>query len=400
MESNLNTLPGGLLTLSKDYEILSINQTLLDMLHYDKEQLMGKSVRSILYKSTQAFFQFIFHPLFIQKQEVEELHLQFMSQKGEEVPVLMYASAKEDESISCVVVSNKKRNNYENQLLEAKRIAEERLVEKEQLNAELKRVLEYLEKKQEEILRINKQNHQYKMDTQKELKLAKKIQETILTEAIDNEHLQIESFYQASNELSGDIYGFYQINENQYGIILLDVMGHGISSSLITMSLVTLFQRLISKGVPSNQIMKELDDQMHHFFESDDDAWHYCTAIYILIDTKEQTVEYINAGHPPAIYRDSTGVQKELKTQGPPIGSFKGINFKSSQFSYTRGARILLYTDGVSDPLEQDYLSSWIDQHAFDSLHGCKEKLSKTLQEERNSYYRSDDQCFILIDLK
>ncbi|PGT82452.1 SpoIIE family protein phosphatase [Bacillus sp. AFS040349] len=399
MEANLNNMPGGYLTLSSNFKILSVNQTLLQLIHCDMKQLIGQSIRSILSKPAQAFFQFTFYPLITQNKRVEEVYLELLSHTGEEIPVLMYAS-KENGIISCIFVPNKKRNEYENQLLEAKRNAEERLVEKEKMNADLKKVLHNLEEKQNEILKINKQNNKYKTDTQSELKLAKKIQETTLTEAINNKDLQIESYYRASNELSGDIYGFYQINDHQYGIILLDVMGHGISSSLITMSLVTLFQQLISKGLTPEQIMKALDDKMHSLFENDEDAWHYCTAIYIFVDIKKQTIEYINAGHPPAIYIDSKGKQRELKTQGPPIGTFKDNKFTNSVFSYTAGARILLYTDGVSEPLEHDRLSLLLNQHASDSLIVVKEKLLQTLQVEGNDIYKNDDQCFILIDLK
>ncbi|MBP3951625.1 PP2C family protein-serine/threonine phosphatase [Bacillus suaedae] len=400
MENNINGIPGGLLTLSKDFEIEEINHTLLQLLRYDIDELIGQSVRTILTRSTQAFFQFIFYPLLIQKQQVEEVSLELMSHQGEKIPVLLYASTRLDGIISCIIVPNKKRNQYENELLEANKLAEERLKEKDRINAELQLVLHNLEEKQAEMLRINQQNLKYKTETQKELSLAKKIQETTLTDAINNEHLQIESYYHASNELSGDIYGFYQINEHQYGIILLDVMGHGISSSLITMSLVTLFQRLISKGASSDQIMKELDDQMHLLFENEEDAWHYCTAIYLSIDIKEQTVEYINAGHPPAIYLGLEGEHRELKTQGPPIGSFKGMDFKHSVFSYTKGARILLYTDGVSEPFEQGRLHSFLKKHSRASLSVAKEKLAKMLKDKENVGYRSDDQCYILIDLK
>ncbi|SEM51157.1 sigma-B regulation protein RsbU (phosphoserine phosphatase) [Mesobacillus persicus] len=146
--------------------------------------------------------------------------------------------------------------------------------------------------------------------------------------------------------------------------------------------------------------MKELDYQLHNIVESDNDLYHYCTAIYMFIDTTKQTIEYINAGHPPAIYLDKNGRQKELKTTVPPIGLFKGIDFHSSTFSYTKGARLLLYTDGVSEPLEENRLGSLLKDSTTLTLENVKDKLSKTLEEDGNKCYKNDDQCFILIDLK
>lgn len=399
MNTQLNRLPAGFITLSKDCEIMSINHTLLKLLSYDSDQLVGKSVHTILSKTTRPFFQLIFYPLITEKKEAEEINLDLMSKSGEEVPVLLYASMETSGEITCVTVPINKRNAYEDQLLMDKKGAEDSLEEKKKDNSQLKLALNKLEEKQEELLKANKQNLKYKIDTQRELELAKKIQETSLTDPIDNEQVQIESYYNASSELSGDIYGFYQVNEHQYGVILLDVMGHGISSALITMSLESLFQRLISKGFATDLVMKELDDHLHALFSNNEDAWHYCTAIYLFIDTKKQTIEYINAGHPPAFYQDNNGNQKELHSSTPPLGSFEGIDFNTTMFTYSKGARILLYTDGVSEPLDGGKLHSLFEESTAIPLLPFKGTLIDALN-EGNDYYKNDDQCFILIDLK
>lgn len=84
-------------------------------------------------------------------------------------------------------------------------------------------------------------------------------------------------------------------------------MGHGVSSALITMSLQSMFQKLISKGVAPDMVLKELDQFLHNLFQNNEDAWHYCTAIYLNIDISEQTIEYINAGHPLPLRKGKTG---------------------------------------------------------------------------------------------
>ncbi|WP_186576054.1 SpoIIE family protein phosphatase [Aquibacillus kalidii] len=401
MNDTLDQLPGGFLTMSKEYNILTINQPLLTMLGYtSNHQLIGQSIRTILSKSTITFFQFILYPIIAQKHRADEIHIELKSNSGNLIPALIYASDKKDGEISCVIVPSSKRVEYEKQLIQANKVAEQRLEEKNYINEQLKIALKNLEEKQEELVKVNQQNHKYRVDTQRELELAKKIQETSLTDDIANEQLQIESYYNASHELSGDIYGFYQINKSQYGVILLDVMGHGISSALITMSLEALFQRLISKGMPTDLVLKELDDHLHALFYNNEDAWHYCTAIYLFIDTERQTIEYINAGHPPALYQDSHGQQKELNTSTPPIGTFKGIDFRSTSFSYQKGSKLLLYTDGISEPLGQDKLASLLKENTTTPLTQVKQNILHSLENESNHYYKNDDQCFILIDLK
>ncbi|EDL64473.1 SpoIIE family protein phosphatase [Bacillus sp. SG-1] len=402
MDEQLNQAPCGFLTLSKEGIILTINQTLLQVLGYNSDQLVGRHINSILSGSARVFFQLYFIPLVTVKHRVEEMYLSLAHYSGDDMPVLINASLKknqENQVIMCVIVPIHRRSEYENQLLIAKKVAEDALKEKNKANFELERALKTLEAKQQELLEVNKQNEKYRIDTQRELQLAKKIQETSLTEALSNDHLHVESYYKASSELSGDIYGIYQINEHQYGVIVLDVMGHGISSALITMSLQSLFQRLISTGAAANIVMKELDNHLHRLFHSNENAWHYCTAIYLFIDTDKQIIEYINAGHPPAIYQGPKGKQQELHSSTPPIGTFEGIDFKTNTITYTKGGRVLLYTDGVSEPLEPNHLCSLLSEHSSLSSTQLKDKILESLKKEKDDHYK-DDQCFIVIDLK
>lgn len=400
----INQAPCGFLTLSNEGFILSANHTLLQTLKYDLNQLLGEHINTILSSSARIFFQLYFMPMITANDKIEEMYLSLSPKDKEEIPVLINACHATDNGskvIICVFIPIQKRNKYEDQILFSKKIAEDALEEKNKANTQLKQALKSLEIQQEKLMEANKQNQNYKIETKKELQLAKKIQETSLTAPIFNDQIQIESYYKASSELSGDIYGFYQINEHQYGVILLDVMGHGISSSLITMSLQSLFHRLISKGSTANIVMKELDNHLHDLFQHSEDAWHYCTAIYLLIDTKERTIEYINAGHPPAIYQDPAGKQQELHTLTPPIGAFEGIDFQSHMITYKKGGRLLLYTDGVSESLETNWLHSMLKEQLNSSLIQCKELLICKLKEKsKDEFYKKDDKCFILADLK
>ncbi|MEH7095858.1 PP2C family protein-serine/threonine phosphatase [Neobacillus vireti] len=402
MDEQLDHAPCGFLTLSEDGLILSINHTLLKILDYTQNPLRGQHVNSILTVPARLFFQFYFFPLIKLEQQVEEMYISLVSSKGDEIPVLINALQKKRKGttvLECILIPMRKRSEYENELLLAKKETEAALKAKDQANAELEATLKKLEKQKEELLELNKQNHKYKIETKKELELARIIQETSLTNPINNEKVEMEVFYNASSELSGDIYGIYQINQHHYGIILLDVMGHGISSALITMTLHSLFQRLLSAGVAVDTVMKELDRHLHKLFQNNEEARHYSTGILLSIDTSRQIIEYINAGHPPALWQDSDGTQYELSSTAPPLGTFEGIEFKTKTFTFREGGRLLLYTDGV-DPLASNHLAPLLRETGSLPLVKLKEKILQSLNHEKNIYHKSDDESFILIDLK
>lgn len=406
MNEHLNHAPCGFVTLSKNGNLLSCNQTMSQLLGYDTSQLVGQHINFILSESAKIFIQLYFFPLVTVQHRVEEMYLSLVNKHGEEISILMNASLTQDTDnplIRCVIIPMKKRDEYENQLLMAKKVAEDALQKKNKAYAYLEGTLNTLKSNQQKLLSVNIENQKFKTEIQSELNLAKKIQETALTETISNEFIEIKSHYHASRELSGDNYGFYQINDHQYGVILLDVMGNGISSALISMSLQSLFQRLITRGNDADIVMKELDNYLHSLFHNDQDSWHYCTAIYIIIDTDKQTVECANAGHPPAILQNASGEQLEFNAMSPPIGALEGITFKTETFKYNKDSRILLYTDGVSEPLGEKYLRHLLMQGSSASGMQMKENILKSLrivdmQEKDKS--KDDDQCFILIDLK
>ncbi len=401
MDEQLNYAPSGFLSLSEDSVILSVNQTLCELLGFSFEQVMGQHIHTILPKSAHIFYQLYFVPLVQIGTTVEELYLSLKAINGTEIPVLVNAHKRVYDGqnvIDCILIPIKKRNVYENVLLDTKKELETALLDKQKAVFELQTALKSLEEKQKELLKLYEQNQTFKIETKRELELARKIQEKALTERILNEFIHIESYYKASNELSGDIYGIYQIDKYRYGIIILDVMGHGISSALITMSLQSLFQRLISVDGNPQTVVKELDHYLHNLFQNSEQSMYYCTVIYLLIDTSAQKIDFINGGHPPAFLQDSKGIQ-ELHSSFPPIGTFEGIEFKTATLPYQRGSRLLLYTDGVTDPFGFNHLKPLLIENQNIPLLNLKEKIIQSIDSTEFAYHESDDQCFLLIDL-
>ncbi len=402
MDELINLTPCGFLTLSREGKINTVNQTLLKILNYDERQLIGQHINITLTKSSQIFFQLYFTPLINVKHHVEEMYLSFVAKDGEEIPVLLNASLitnEVQEIIACVAIPMRKRSEFESQLLYAKKAAEAALKEKNNVLSKLENTLNTLQTKQEQLLEVNKVNQLFKIVTERELQLAKKVQETILPKDIKNNDLEIVSYYKASNSLSGDIYGYYEINPHQYGIILLDVMGHGISSALITMSLQSIYQRLISQGCSAQKVMQSLDSHLHQLFQNSEETRHYCTALYLFIDTEKQIIEYANAGHPPAVLLDTKGGLHCLSAQSPPIGMFDEIDFQVSTIHYNSGDRLFLYTDGVFDPLNLEILYDFAKKYKNLPLKQLKQQFIKDLKSKYLQYKKSDDQCLLVIDL-
>jgi phosphoserine phosphatase RsbU/P len=213
----------------------------------------------------------------------------------------------------------------------------------------LARIRSVLRLKQEKDLRKERDRRiEYELD------LARQVQRSMLSSPLQEKDVNISAVYRPTFELAGDFYAWYQINPNQYGVILLDMMGHGISSSLVGMYIYSALKDTIMGIVDPEKVMKELNRRMLQLHTPDSLMNYYFTAIYFVLDTEKQSIEYVNAGHPPGI----AIVDEEVKllTEGScALGFFEEIEFTKGVIPYRNSARILLFTDGLSEWIEEKY---------------------------------------------
>lgn len=154
-----------------------------------------------------------------------------------------------------------------------------------------------------------------------ELDLAMQVQRTLLSKPIKENCLSITSSYKPAHQLAGDLYYWYKIDDHRYSLMLLDVMGHGISASLVCMFISSKLRDLMQSKADPETVMQKLNELMR-YLNKDGGMQHYFTAIYLVLDCAGKTVEYVNAGHPPAF---------ALVDGAPPFFA-KGLCFFSVNF--------------------------------------------------------------------
>lgn len=79
---------------------------------------------------------------------------------------------------------------------------------------------------------------------------------------------------------------------------------------------------------------------------------------------------------------------------------FEDMVFYFSSFFYMEGGRFFLYMDGVMDFMVLCYLFDLLKDYFDLFIVDLKEKIFILLYYYKEVYYKSDDECFILVDLK
>ncbi|MFF2153971.1 SpoIIE family protein phosphatase [Paenibacillus chitinolyticus] len=234
-----------------------------------------------------------------------------------------------------------------------------------------------------------------------ELQLAKNVQSSVLSLPIETEKIRIEAYYNPSYELAGDLYNWYPIDEDRYGVMLLDIMGHGISSSLVCMFISSVLRDTITKFVTPELVIAELNRYMNRLHNDQNHLNYYFTAIYMLVDTKNKTIDYVNAGHPPGFLMNDNGEAIPLANGTCAVGFFEEMDIKPGRITYTGKSRILLYTDGLLEEIEEAEtelptgLIKAVQQKGDMGLHAVVDEL---LDEEVQNNHM-DDICLIWIDI-
>ena len=128
MDDLLNRAPCGFLTFTDEGAISAVNETLLRLLGHVEQGLFGKQIESILPVASRIFYQTHFFPLLKLHGEVQEVYFSLRSKNGEDIPVLVNAARRVREGSEvndCIIIPMLKRRRYEDEILEAKRAAEE-----------------------------------------------------------------------------------------------------------------------------------------------------------------------------------------------------------------------------------------------------------------------------------
>jgi PAS domain S-box-containing protein len=133
----LDSAPCGFVSFLDDGRVRAANRTLLEMLGYSLDEVLGKHVESILAIGSRIFYQTHFFPLLRLKGHADEIFLLLRGKNGEDVAVLTNATRRERRGewvTDAVMLRLIERRKFEDALLDAKRVAERAVAAAEDAN--------------------------------------------------------------------------------------------------------------------------------------------------------------------------------------------------------------------------------------------------------------------------
>jgi len=211
----------------------------------------------------------------------------------------------------------------------------------------------------------------------REIDLAVKVQENFIPKR-NLANYPLKGINIPAREVSGDFFSFYPHNELIY-FIIADVAGKGIHAGMVMAKASTLFEVLAQDKVD----LDEMTFYMNNDLFNTKTGGMFVTGILGKYNIISEEVSWVNAGHQPALIRDSKGFFKNFDSKSPPLGVIKQKN-KLAYFlnkEKLNGKRFYAFTDGLSESLNLNSEELGIE--------GAKEMINKNynsnLEVELNS---------------
>jgi PAS domain S-box-containing protein len=128
MDPQLNTAPCGYLLFGDDGTMLEVNATLAELLGYTRFELEGWHLQKILAPGGRVFYHTHIFPLLKLHGTAEEIYIALRTKDGADLPMLMNGVRRERGGgpvNECVLMRMTQRNRFEEELLAARRAAEQ-----------------------------------------------------------------------------------------------------------------------------------------------------------------------------------------------------------------------------------------------------------------------------------
>ncbi|MCM2394095.1 SpoIIE family protein phosphatase [Streptomyces albipurpureus] len=175
--------------------------------------------------------------------------------------------------------------------------------------------------------------------------------------------LQIASRYLPAGGqagVGGDWFDIIPLSGARVGLVVGDVVGHGIQAAATMGRLRSAVRTLADIDLPPDELLTHLDDVVIRLgaeaFDADAEVVGDigATCLYAVYDPVVGRCSLASAGHPlPAVVRPD-GVAHTLDAPiGPPLG-LGGLPFETAEFDLPEGSLLALYTDGLIEARSHD----------------------------------------------
>ncbi|MGH9227434.1 MAG: SpoIIE family protein phosphatase [Acidimicrobiales bacterium] len=182
------------------------------------------------------------------------------------------------------------------------------------------------------------------------------LQRSLLPSAVPSfDHLDVAVRYVPAgvgSEAGGDWYDVIELARHRVGLVIGDVMGHGVRQAAVMGQLRLGTRAYAVEDGPLDEVVRRVDMLLQNLGDL-----QTATLVLAVVDLDTSTLELVNAGHPPPIVIDPAGAT-HLLTGGHGrllgVAPAEGGRYPWGPDPLEPGTCLLLYTDGLLEQRERE----------------------------------------------
>jgi serine phosphatase RsbU (regulator of sigma subunit) len=184
-----------------------------------------------------------------------------------------------------------------------------------------------------------------------ELQAARRIQLDTLPRAdrVRDPRIELAASMEPAQEVGGDLYDFFPLDENRLFFMLGDVSGKGLSASIFM---------AVSKALCKSTMLRASDadlgallSQANVEVERDNPGALFVTVFAGVLDMRSGALEYCNAGqeNPWRVKADGGGVSRLTEGGAPPLCVVDDFVYRAASTQLQPGDLLCIVSDGVTE---------------------------------------------------
>ncbi len=234
-----------------------------------------------------------------------------------------------------------------------------------------------------------------------ELQLASEIQGGLLPDS----HPSLKGYDIAgtsipAREVGGDCFDFIEVDESRLSVCLGDVSGKGLPAALLMANLQATVRGQVLVDPRPRKCLERSNKLLHR----STDVNRFATFFYGVLDAREHTFLYANAGHERPILVSGSGELRRLEPGGLVLSFLEDALYEEATITVEPLDTIIIYSDGITEAfneLDEEFgeerLLGLLRDHAGESACVLIDSILQTVRQHAAGQPQADDMTLVVL---
>lgn len=245
------------------------------------------------------------------------------------------------------------------------------------------------------------EEEQMLISMKEEMRLTRKIQLNLLPKELPIiQGYEIIASSIPAKEVGGDYYDFIELPNNKLAFCLGDITGKGLPAAMLMSNLQATLRGQILNNTKPCECITNANRLLYYSTEPD----KFATLFYGVLDHKNDTISYCNAGHDNPIIVSQISNTKFIKTGGLLMGAIAESTYEEDELKLNSGDLVVVFSDGITEAMNEnnevfslEKLNEIVKENAELSANELHDTIYNAVKTHAQNAEQSDDITLLII---